>query len=97
MLKVALSRRNSMWMKKNVLKVLSLAIVLALAGPSLSWAQGVVEDKDTIEKRGPGGLDVPTETAPTPSPSAEEKSASDQMNKAEKKAEKSENKDTEKK
>jgi hypothetical protein len=86
-----------MSMNKKVFKILSLAVVLAVAGPSLSWAQGVVEDKDTIEKRGPGGLDVPTETAPTPSPPAQEKSASEQMNKAEKKAEKSENKDTEKK
>lgn len=44
------------------LSILTLGLSLVMIQPS--FAEGIVTDKDTIENRGPGNLDTPTEKTP---------------------------------
>ena len=83
---------------RNLTKILwipFMAMALVLGSTSLSLADGIIEDKDTIENRGPGNLDAPMEKTPKPTPKMDETTASDTTKKSEKKAEKAAKKEAE--
>ncbi len=65
---------------KKLFSILALSIIFTGFNIAPSYAEGIIEDKDTIENRGPGNLDAPTEATP-------KKATTQQVEKAEKKAE----------
>jgi len=76
---------------RKSLTLLAIVFSFTLVSANSLWAgsDGMIEDKDTIENRGPGNLDTPTEKAPKAekAPEGTEKTSAKPAASAEKKAE----------